>query len=132
MISGIVILPEYIEALRLLSKEDLGELMMAVLNAESGEEPDISEASTTVKILYPILLSSIDRMKSVSEMKSAAGKHGGRPKKSTAFENEKPVLSKTEKPKPNHTIPNQYIYTPKNGGKYSGIDYTRLLDKEVL
>ena len=56
MISGIVILPEYIEALRLLSKEDLGELMMAVLNAESGEEPDISEVSTTVKILYPILL----------------------------------------------------------------------------
>ena len=107
MIDGIVLLPEYIDALRLLSKDDLGELMMAVLDAASGEEPDLTQATTTVRILYPILLSSIDRVKSVSAMKSAAGKQGGRPKKSGALTEEKAVLSEIEKPIPNQTIPYQ-------------------------
>lgn len=106
MTNGIVILSEYVASLRLLSKEDLGELMMAVLNAVSGEDPDLTSASVTVQILFPILLSSIERIKGVSETKSAAGKQGGRPKKSSAFEDGKAVLSETEKPIPYHTIPN--------------------------
>lgn len=128
MTNGIVILSEYVASLRLLSKEDLGELMMAVLNAVSGEEPDLTKASVTVQILFPILLSSIERIRDISEMKSSAGKQGGRPKKSSAFENGKAVVSENEKPIPNHTIPNHIC---KKAGKYSELDYSRLLTKEV-
>lgn len=130
MINGIVILKEYVESLRMLSKEDLGELMMAVLNAVSGEEPDLTKASVTVQILFPLLFSSIERIKGISEMKSNAGRQGGRPKKSSAFDDEKAVLSENEKPIPNQTIP--YQINNKKAGKYSGLDYSRLLEKEVL
>lgn len=125
MIDGIVLLPEYIDSLRLLSKEDLGELMMAVLDAAAGKKPDLSNASGTVRIIYPILVSSIDRIKTVSKQKSEAGKRGGRPKKSSASQNQKAVLLKNEKPIPNQTIPN-HIYN----AVLTGTDYEKLMHKE--
>lgn len=120
---GIVILSEYIDSLRKLSNEELGQLMMAVLDNAAGEEPNLDDASLTVEILYPIFQASIDRIRETSEQKAEAGRQGGRPKKqcfseekTSAFENEKAEVFKNEKPKPNHTIPNHTNISP-NGDK---------------
>lgn len=120
---GIVILSEYIDSLRKLSNEELGQLMMAVLDNAAGEEPNLDDASLTVEILYPIFQASIDRIRETSEQKAEAGRQGGRPKKqcffeekTSAFENEKAEVLKNEKPKPNQTIPNHTNISP-NGDK---------------
>lgn len=89
--------------------------MKAILDSACGEEINEEDLPFNAQLLYPVIQSSIDRMRTMSEQKSAAGKQGGRPKKaelseekSSAFETEKAVLSKNEKPEPNHTEP---IYT---------------------
>ena len=102
---GIVILEENIQSLRKLSKEDLGTLMMAILDSVSGEEPDQTDFSFPVELLYPIIQGSVDRMRQTSEIKSAAGKQGGRPEKQTEKQSEKQTEKQSEKPEPNHTKP---------------------------
>lgn len=115
MNDGIIIGREYIKSLRLMPEADLGRLIMAVLDAEAGEEPDLDDAPTMVQIIFPILMASITRVRGVSEQNSTNGQKGGRPKKEKAavseeksggFEDEKAALSKNEKPIPYHTIPN--------------------------
>lgn len=118
MNDGIIIGREYIRSLRLMPEADLGRLIMAVLDAEVGEEPDLDDAPTMVQIIFPILMASITRVRGVSEKNSTNGQKGGRPKKEKAavseeksggFEDEKAALSKNEKPIPYHTIPNDTI-----------------------
>ena len=135
MNDGIMIGREYIRSLRRLSKEDLGILMMAVLDTEEGVNPDIDEAEHPIVLsLYEILMASITRVKGISEQNSVNGQTGGRPKKtkkppvsdekppvseeeSTAFEIEKPIPYHTI---PNHTIPGQTIPNEPNHDGQSG------------
>lgn len=115
--NGIVILEEYIDSLRKLSTEDLGELMSALFSADMGEEPNISSCSLIVQVLFPIIQSSIERVKKVSEIRSEVGKLGGRPKNQTESKpkaNGNQTESKTEANEnqtesPYHTIPYQTI-----------------------
>ena len=115
MNDGIYLAREYVKSLRLISKEELGELMMALFDAEEGLDPDLTEASTMVQVLFSLLTASIGRMRGVSEQNSENGKKGGRPKKnadkaavfeekSGGFENEKPspILSSPNQSNPNH------------------------------
>lgn len=115
MNDGIFLGKEYVKSLRLISKEELGELMMALFDAEEGLEPDLTNCSTMVQVLYSLLQASIGRMRGVSEQNSENGKKGGRPPKKTekaavsdeksgAFENEKPspILSSPNQSYPNH------------------------------
>lgn len=112
---GIFLGKEYVKSLRLISKEELGELMMALFDAEEGLVPDLTNCSTMVQVLFSLLQASIGRMRGVSEQNSENGKKGGRPPKKTekaavseeksgAFENEKPspILSSPNQSYPNH------------------------------
>ena len=112
MMEGILLAEEYVNSLRQMSKADLGDLMMAILDTEAGEEPDLEDSSALVKILYPILHASITRVRGVSEQNSENGKKGGRPAKKTekaAVSEEKSGAFENEKPIPYHTIPNDTI-----------------------
>ena len=95
---GIMIGREYIKALRRLSSEDLGILMMAVLDTEEGVDPDIDEAEHPIVLsLYEILMASITRVKGISEQNSVNGQQGGRPPKKTE---KAPVSEETSEEKP--------------------------------
>ena len=115
--SGIVILEENIQSLRKLSTEDLGILMMAVLDSVSGETPDQRQFSFPVELLYPIIQGSVDRMRETSERRSAAGSSGNEKRWSQTASQEASLCeshsesqneSQSESPEPNHTEP---IYT---------------------
>lgn len=107
---SIVILEENIESLRKLSTEDLGILMKAIMDDSAGEEPDTSNFSFVVELLYPIIQGSVARMRKTSAVKSEAGRAGGRPKKQDEKQSEKQTEKQdekqSEKPEPNRTEPN--------------------------
>lgn len=113
--NGILILEEYIDSLRKLSVEDLGALMQALFTAESGETADLKNCSVVVQILFPIIQSSIDRVKKVSEIRSEAGKLGGRPKANEKQTESKTKANEKQTESPYHTIPNHTI--PENTNK---------------
>ena len=104
--SGIVILEENIASLRKLGKknpEDLGILIKAILDAVCGEEPDESTFPDSVDLLYPIIKGSIDRMRSVSEKKSAAGRAGNRSRWESQCESQCDEQCESPEPIPNQT-----------------------------
>ncbi len=128
MNDGIFLGQEYVKSLRMISKEELGELMMALFDAEEGLEPDLTNCSTMVQVLYSLLQASIGRMRGASEQNSENGKKGGRPPKKTekaAVSDEKAAVSdeksgafESEKPSPILSSPNQsYPNHPDMPGK---------------
>lgn len=110
MMDGVMLLSENIESLRMLSAEELGTLMHAILADAEGEEPDTSNFSFAVSLLYPIILGSVRRMRQRSAVKSAAGRAGSEKRwsvDSSANSSANSLANNPSQTKPSQTKPNQ-------------------------
>lgn len=101
--TDIILLEDSLCAVRMLSDSEAGALLKALIDHTEGIEPQgLPERAALV---YPLVRGQADRMLSMRDRNRANGAHGGRPKKTDGFSNEKPTgltdgLQKSKPPVP--------------------------------